>query len=69
MAQAWGQGQKQTMSTYQKQLTDGVWYWVKYDGLGKTYTAPAMYRADAKAFYSVEFSGVPEKEVVVLRKA
>lgn len=26
-------------------------------------------RADAKAFYSVEFSGVPEKEVVVLRKA
>ena len=49
--------------------TDGNWYWVKYEGLGKTYTAPAMYRADAKAFYSVEFSGVPEKEVVVLRKA
>ena len=49
--------------------TDGNWYWVKYEGLGKTYTAPAMYRADAKAFYSVEFSGIPEKEVVMLRKA
>lgn len=52
-----------------KPITDGNWYWVKYEGLGKTYTAPAMYRADAKAFYSVEFSGIPKKEVVVLRKA
>jgi len=48
---------------------DGKWYWVKYEGLGKTYEAPAMYRADAKAFYSVEFSGVPEHSVLVLKEA
>lgn len=48
---------------------DGRWYWVRYEGLGKTYEAPAIYRADAKAFYSVEFSGIPEHRVLVLKEA
>lgn len=50
-------------------LDDGQWYWVQYEGLGKTYEAPAIYRADAKAFYSVEFSGIPAHQVLVLKEA
>jgi hypothetical protein len=46
--------------------TDGKWYWVRYEGLGKTYEAPALYRESAKAFYSVEFSGIPAQQVEVL---
>jgi len=45
---------------------DGKWYWVRYEGLGKTYEAPALYRESAKAFYSVEFSGIPARQVEVL---
>ena len=51
------------------ELVHGKWYWVRYEGLGRTYEAPAMYRDDAKAFYSVEFSGIPTRQVVVLREA
>lgn len=52
-----------------RELTDGKWYWVQYEGLGKTYEAPAIYREDAKAFYSVEFSGITAREVLVLKEA
>ena len=45
---------------------DGKWYWVRYEGLGRTYEAPALYRESAKAFYSVEFSGIPARQVEVL---
>ena len=51
------------------ELTDSRWYWVRYEGLDKTYEAPAMYRSDAKAFYSVEFSGIPTRQVLVLKEA
>lgn len=49
------------------ELEDGKWYLVRYEGLGKTYEAPALYRASAEAFYSVEFSGIPTREVEVLK--
>ena len=45
---------------------DGKWYLVRYEGLGKTYEAPALYRDAPKAFYSVEFSGIPTFQVEVL---
>ena len=51
------------------ELADGKWYWVQYEGLGQTYEAPAMYRAEAKAFYSVEFSGIPSNQALVLKEA
>jgi hypothetical protein len=47
-------------------IVDGKWYWVRYDGLGKTYEAPALYRESAKAFYSVEFSGIPTRQVEMI---
>lgn len=47
-------------------LTDGGWYWVRYEGLHQSYETPAMYRADSKCFYSVQFSGIPAREVEVL---
>jgi len=47
-------------------LQDGRWYWVRYEGFGKTYEAPAMYKANAKAFYSHQFSGIQVHEVQVL---
>lgn len=50
-------------------LDDGKWYWVQYEGLGKTYEAPALYKADAQAFYSHEFSGITAREVLVLKEA
>lgn len=51
------------------ELADDKWYWVQYQGLGKTYEAPAIYRSEANAFYSVEFSGIPAREVLVLKEA
>ena len=59
---------KQTSQPAQQEpvATDGKWYWVRYEGLGKTYEAPALYRESAKAFYSVEFSGIPAQQVKVL---
>ena len=51
------------------ELADGKWYWVQYEGLGKTYEAPAMYMAAPNAFYSFEFSGIPAREVLVLKEA
>jgi len=48
-------------------LEDGKWYMVRYEGLGEAYEAPALYRDSAKAFYSVEFSGIPTREVEVLK--
>ena len=50
-------------------LQDGVWYWVRYEGLGQTYEAPAVYKADADAFYSHEFSGIPARQIDVIKKA
>jgi len=47
--------------------TNGAWCWVRYESLNGPIEAPAQYRADAEAFYSVEFSGVPAREVIVLR--
>ena len=47
-------------------ITDGKWYWVRYEGLGKTYEAPALYQEKAKAFYSIEFSGIPARQVEVI---
>ena len=58
-----------TLRERNRELQDRTWYWVWYEGLDATYEAPAMYRADAKAFYSVEFSGVPASEVLVLNYA
>ena len=52
-----------------RELDDSKWYWVQYEGLGHTYEAPAMYRAEAKAFYSVEFSGIPANQALVLKEA
>lgn len=52
--------------TQREAFEDGRWYWVRYEGLGQTYEAPALYRDDAQAFYSYEFSGVPAREVIVL---
>lgn len=49
-----------------KPLTDGKWYWVRYEGLDKTYEAPALYKESAKAFYSVEFSGIPVYQIEVI---
>lgn len=48
-------------------LTNGAWYWVRYESLNGPIEAPAQYRADAEAFYSAEFSGIPTREVTVLR--
>lgn len=50
-------------------LQDERWYWIEYEGLGKTYSAPAMYRANVDCFYSYEFSGIPRRQLKVLRKA
>lgn len=57
------------ISTHNREMHDGKWYWVRYEGIGKTYEAPAIYRAGAKAFYSVEFSGIPTHQVLVLKEA
>lgn len=51
-----------------RELHDGQWYWVRYEGLGQTYEAPALYRGDSEAFYSVEFSGIPARQVLVLKE-
>jgi hypothetical protein len=44
-------------------LTDEQWYWVSYEGLGRTYHAPAMYKANVDCFYSYEFGGIPSRNV------
>lgn len=54
------------MQTAPLHPTDGKWYWVHYEGLGKTYEAAALYRESAKAFYSVDFSGIPLHQVEVI---
>lgn len=59
----------QLLTVHSSQLANGKWYWVRYEGMGKTYEAPAMYRSEANAFYSVEFSGIPARQVLVLRAA
>lgn len=49
-------------------LVDQAWYWVRYEGLSGVLEAPAMYKADAEAFYSVAFSGIPTREIEVIRE-
>lgn len=48
---------------------DQLWYWVRYEGLGRTYTAPARYLAEVDCFYSSEFSGIPRRHLEILRAA
>lgn len=50
------------------ELVDRAWYWVRYEGITQTHEAPAMYKKDANAFYSLSFSGIPEPEIVVIRE-
>lgn len=48
-------------------LIDGCWYWTQRETLGGSMaTEPALYRSEAKAFYSATFAGVPAHEVRVL---
>lgn len=47
-------------------LVDGAWYWVSYEGLAQTYTAPARYKAEVDCWYSHDFAGVPSRQVTVL---
>jgi hypothetical protein len=50
-------------------LKDSSWYLVRYELLsGDNATAPAMYKHDAKAFYSYLFSGIPVRQVTVIRE-
>jgi len=50
-------------------LKDGAWYLVRYELLtGSDATAPAMYKHDARAFYSYLFSGIPVHQATVLRE-
>lgn len=51
------------------QPVDGVWYWVEYEGLSRTYKAPAMYKVEVDCFYSYEFSGIPRRHLIVVREA
>lgn len=46
-------------------LKDEQWYWVSYEAWGRTYQAPAMYKASVDCFYSFEFSGIPAREATV----
>ena len=55
--------QSRTESAYQ----DRGWYWIEREGWAyETIIAPAMYKAECDAWYSVEFSGSPTREVKVL---
>lgn len=50
-------------------LTDGKWYWVRYEGLHTVYEAPAMYKELVNCFYSYQFAGIPKRQLTVLREA
>lgn len=50
-------------------LSDRCWYWVAYESFGTLATAPARFHADTQCFYSFDFSGIPLREVEVLRAA
>ncbi|MDR0226712.1 MAG: hypothetical protein LBI66_09840 [Burkholderiaceae bacterium] len=47
---------------------DRGWYWVEKEtwGDGKTIIAPAMYKAECDAWYSIEFSGISTRFLKVL---
>ena len=45
------------------ELLNRLWYWVEYEGIGRTYQAPAMYIKDCDCFYSYEFSGIPTRQL------
>ena len=49
-------------------LVNEKWYWVSYEGIGRTYEAPAIYKSDVDCFYSYEFAGIPAKHLTVLRE-
>lgn len=59
----------QVLAPMEIPLKDGVWYWVALHGFGEQVTAPAMYRANVDCFYSYEFSGIPRRELTLLRPA
>ncbi|TDF24605.1 hypothetical protein EZI45_20950 [Delftia tsuruhatensis] len=47
---------------------DRGWYWVEKEGWGdgKNTIAPAMYKAECDAWYSIEFSGISTRFLTVL---
>ena len=47
------------------------WYWVRCEVFGGAYGpwTPAMWKSTARAWYSWEFSGVPDSEVIVGARA
>lgn len=52
----------------EQDLEDGKWYLVSYHTLGTVYRAPAMFKKDAAAFYSYEFSGIPARHLEIVRE-
>ena len=59
-----------TQSTEQEraEFTDGAWYWVEKERWNgeEPLIAPAMYKADADAWYSREFAGISTRYLKVL---
>lgn len=49
-------------------LIDGTWYLVHYERHGSVYRVPALYRKNASAFYSHEFTGIPARWLKVVRQ-
>ncbi len=50
------------------ELKDSHWYVVRYEVLGSVFRAPAMYKENVDAFYSYEFTGVPTRQLDVIRE-
>lgn len=52
----------------ERDLQDGKWYLVRYESVGTTYRAPAMFKVNVGCFYSYEFSGIPARHLEVIRE-
>ena len=52
------------------ELKDSHWYVVEYDVFGSApvLRAPAMYKKNCDAFYSYEFTGIPTRQLEVIRE-
>lgn len=50
------------------ELEDGKWYLVRYEVLGTTYRAPALFKGNVGCFYSYEFTGIPARQLEVVRE-